>query len=222
MSQTAYQLLRERVVGGEFAAGERLRLDVLARQFGISRTPIREALNQLAEEGLIEIRPRRGTFVAKVDERTVAELYQLRFMIDRFSADMLARTISGRQVRQLARLLRRMAEQVQGERYLNYAAYLEADRAFHLAIVELVGNRRLSALYEEIILPLWLVRAQQEAGFAQDREAATSLESHRRILHALESGDPQVVVAAVVAHLDFGRNQLNAWLQAEHKKEAKR
>src|SRR5947208_14749604 len=82
LTETVYKLLRARIANHDFASGERLRLDVLAAQLGVSRTPVREALNQLAVEGLIEIRPRHGTFVAKVDLDAVAELYQMRLMID--------------------------------------------------------------------------------------------------------------------------------------------
>jgi len=214
LTKAAYRLLRERVVGGELEAGERLQPDVLADEFGISRTPVRDALNQLAGEGLVEIHPRRGTFVARVDQQTVAELYQLRLMIDTFAAEALVPVITPRQKRHLASLLQRMAQQVEGDGYRSYTGYLNADRAFHLGIVELVGNHHLSAFYEEIILPLWLVRAQQEAGLAQDRDAATSLEHHQRILRTLQSGDREAARASVLAHLDFGRRRLDAWLSA--------
>src|SRR5579871_6447290 len=73
LTQTIYTLLRARLANHDFAPGERLQLDVLAGQLGVSRTPVRDALNQLAAEGLIEIRPRRGTFVAQVDPATIME-----------------------------------------------------------------------------------------------------------------------------------------------------
>ncbi|MBV9358717.1 MAG: GntR family transcriptional regulator [Chloroflexi bacterium] len=199
LTQTIYQLLRDRIGSHDYTPGERVRLDRLARELGVSRTPVREALNQLAAEGLIEIRPRRGTFVARADRRTIEELCQLRLMIDTFVGDLLARRITSSQLRSLRALYDKLVLLVQGDRYDDYGAYLERDRAFHSAIVRLVGNRRLTALYEEVNLPLWLVRAQQHAGTPHD--ASESLAEHRRILTALADRDPAAVVEAMGAHI---------------------
>lgn len=200
LTHTVYKLLRARIASHDFAPGERLRLDALAAQLGTSRTPVREALNQLAAEGLIEIRPRRGTFVAQVDMRTIAELYQLRLIIDTSVAKLLAGRLSTRQLQTLARHVDKLARLVDGDRYVDYGAYLECDRAFHSALVRMLGNRRLEALYDEINLPLWLVRAQEHAGAPHD--ARGSLAEHRAILRGLEARDPAAVMAAMTAHIE--------------------
>jgi DNA-binding GntR family transcriptional regulator len=199
LTQTVYKRLRASIANQDFASGQRLQLDALASQLGVSRTPVREALNQLAAEGLIEIRPRHGTFVAKVDLDAVAELYQMRLMIDTSTGRLLARRLTTSQVRTLSQLLGKLEALVHGDTYVDYGAYLEADRAFHSAIVRLMGNRRLSTLYEEINLPLWLVRAQRDAGTPSDARA--SLAEHRTILTALESRDPQAAAEAMAAHI---------------------
>jgi GntR family transcriptional regulator, rspAB operon transcriptional repressor len=210
LTQTIYKVLRARIAKHDFASGERLQLDVLASQLGVSRTPVREALNQLAAEGLIEIRPRRGTFVVQVDQDTVAELYQMRLMIDTSVGRLLARRLTTSQIRSLARLLDKLVCLVDRDTYVDYGAYLEADRAFHSRIVQLLGNRRLTALYEEINLPLWLVRAQQHAGTPHD--ARESLEEHRAILHALESRDQHAAAEAMAAHIESSLNKLGGQL----------
>lgn len=215
LTQTTYDLLRARILAGGLSPGERLRLEALSAQLGISRTPIRDALNQLAAEGLIEIRPRRGTFVARVDQRSVVELYQLRLMIDTFVGTLVAPTVTPRQLRHLRRLFGAIAAQVHGDAYHDYGAYLQADRAFHSAIIALAGNQRLSSLYEEVNLPLWLVRAQQEAGLEQHHDAATSLAGHRAILEALELRDPERAARALAEHIGFARRRLDRWLSDE-------
>lgn len=200
LTQTVYTLLREKIAKHDFAPGERLRLDVLSAQLGVSRTPVREALNQLAAEGLIEIRPRRGTFVAQVDMAAVSELYQMRLMIDTSVARILAPRLLASQIEVLRRLVDDLAQLVDGERYVDYGAYLECDRAFHSAVVSMVGNRRLMAMYDEINLPLWLVRAQQHA--AAPRDASASLADHRAILSALQQRDPDAAAEAMRAHIE--------------------
>jgi DNA-binding GntR family transcriptional regulator len=210
LTQTVYKLLRARIASHDFASGERLRLDALATQLGVSRTPVREALNQLAAEGLIEIRPRHGTFVAQVDHDTVTELYQVRLVIDTSVGKLLARRLTASQTRTLAKLVDKLVRLVDGDTYVDYGAYLEVDRAFHSAIVRLLGNRRLTALYEEINLPLWLVRAQQDAG--TPRDARESLAEHRAILRALESHDPDAAAEAMAAHIESSLGKLDAQL----------
>ena len=215
LTPTVYRLLRSRISSGAFAPGERLQPDLLASPLRVSRTPVRDALNQLASEGLVEVRPRRGTFVARVDQRTVSELYQLRLMIDTFVGQLVVRKLTARQLRQLGRIIERMAALVHGDTYTDYAAYLDCDRAFHSALVRCVGNRRLQALYEEINLPLWLVRAQQAAGMAHDADARRSLDEHRAIFEALADRDAQRVVAAMAAHLERGRARLHLRLDGQ-------
>lgn len=212
LTQTIYSLLRAKIANHDFASGERLRLDVLADQLGVSRTPVREALNQLALEGLIEIRPRRGTFVARVDQRSVAELYELRLMIDTYVGRQVAPTIRPVEIQRLRRLFAAIEEQVVGDAYHDYGAYLAADRAFHSAIVALAENQRLISLYEEINLPLWLVRAQQEAGLERDHDAAASLAGHHEIMEALEQKDPDRAARAMAEHIQFARIRLDSWL----------
>jgi GntR family transcriptional regulator, rspAB operon transcriptional repressor len=200
LTQTVYKLLRTRIANHDFAPGERLRPDVLSAQLGVSRTPVREALNQLAAEGLVEIRPRHGTFVAQVDMGTVAELYQLRLIIDTSAGKLIAARLTNAQLGALRRRFEKLVELVDGETYVDYGAYLESDRAFHSAIVRVLGNRRLMVLYEEINLPLWLVRAQREAGTPND--ARRSIAEHEAIMRALESRDPGAVAEAMAAHIE--------------------
>jgi DNA-binding GntR family transcriptional regulator len=215
LTETVYKLLRTRIANHDFAPGERLQLDVLSARLGVSRTPVREALNQLAAEGLVEIRPRHGTFVAQVDQNTVAELYQLRLMIDTSVGKLLAGRLTPVQTRTLARFLDKLARLVDGDAYVDYGAYLETDRAFHSAIIRLLGNSRLTALYEEINLPLWLVRAQQDASWPLD--ARRSLAEHTAILAALESRDPRVAAEAMAAHIESSLAKIGVQLMpADH------
>src|SRR5216683_1047635 len=193
LTQTIYKLLRDKIANHDYAPGERLQLDTLAIQLGVSRTPVRDALNQLAAEGLVEIRPRRGTSVAK----------------------LLARQLTERQIHTLARLLEKLVKLVDGAAYVDYGAYLECDRAFHSAIVQMLGNSRLTALYEEINLPLWLVRAQQDAG--APRDARDSLAEHQAIWAALAARDPHAAAEAMAAHIESSLGKLGVQLTpADH------
>jgi DNA-binding GntR family transcriptional regulator len=114
-------------------------------------------------------------------------------------------------------LFDKLVKLVDGDVYVDHGAYLERDRAFHSAIIGLLGNARLSALYEEINLPLWLVRAQQNAG--APRDARASLAEHQAILQALAARDPRAAAEAMAAHIESSLGKLGAQLTASRSKE---
>src|SRR5260370_36957532 len=99
--------------------------------------------------------------------------------------------------------------------FVDDGSYLVGDRAFHSAIVRLMGNARLTALYEEINLPLWLVRAQQDAG--APRDAGASLAEHQAIWQALAARDPHAAAEAIAAHIESSPGQVRVQpTPAEH------
>jgi DNA-binding GntR family transcriptional regulator len=139
----------------------------------------------------------------------------MRLMIDTSVGKLLARQLTERQIHTLARLLEKLVKLVDGAAYVDYGAYLECDRAFHSAIVQMLGNSRLTALYEEINLPLWLVRAQQDAG--APRDARDSLAEHQAIWAALAARDPHAAAEAMAAHIESSLGKLGVQLTpADH------
>ncbi|MBV9355533.1 MAG: GntR family transcriptional regulator, partial [Chloroflexi bacterium] len=82
MTQQIYTVLREKILARELLPGERIDIATLARDLGVSRTPVKEAVNQLADQGIIEIRPQRGTFVAAVDWHALKELHELCLIVE--------------------------------------------------------------------------------------------------------------------------------------------
>ena len=91
--QAAHNWLREMILSGELHAGQALRQEEIARRLGISRLPIREALNRLATEGLVELKPRRGFYVASLNIDEIEDIFEMRAMLEakgvQFSGDIL-------------------------------------------------------------------------------------------------------------------------------------
>lgn len=208
ITDLAYATLREHILKRRFASGDRIHVDELAAQLGVSRTPIREALNLLAAEGLVDIVPRSGTFVASVSERDVEEVFELRICLEALAAERVARRgLSEVEAADLGRILRRAREGASPEeRAMSHA---EANRAFHLRIVELSGNRKLAQIYPALnahtmmtfvhnASPAWVERWELE------------LAEHQRIVDALARGDDAGAREAMEAHLRRGRESLIA------------
>ncbi|MCZ7415932.1 MULTISPECIES: GntR family transcriptional regulator [unclassified Streptomyces] len=139
--------LREALLDGDLVPGRIYSAPVLAERFGVSPTPVREAMQQLAAEGAVETVPNRGFRVAECSVRDIAELSEVRALLEIPSLLRLARTLPAERWRSLRPLAQAtVALAARGER----AAYLEADRDFHRALLELTGNRHLVRVTEEV------------------------------------------------------------------------
>jgi DNA-binding GntR family transcriptional regulator len=132
------ELIRQRIFSRALKPGERIDEQALARDFGISRTPLREALKVLQSEGLVKLVPRRGCFVAQLSEQDLDEIYALLCLLEGSCAGQAAQAAGAADIKRLQRLTQRMA-QAAAER--NYKRYSEANMAAHEAIHELGGNR---------------------------------------------------------------------------------
>ncbi|MFJ3586885.1 GntR family transcriptional regulator [Streptomyces sp. NPDC090127] len=141
------QALRTALVGGELVPGEVYSAPVLAERFGVSATPVREAMQQLAVEGAVEVVPNRGFRVTERTPRELAELAEVRALIEVPVMLRLARTVPAARWAELKPLAEATATAAaRGDR----AHYAEADRAFHRAVLSLAGNEQLLAVADDL------------------------------------------------------------------------
>jgi DNA-binding GntR family transcriptional regulator len=193
----AVDRLRGEILGGDLAPGERLIEEQLTRRFGISRAPLREALRLLAQQGLIEHLPRRGARVATLSEQDVEELYDLRHLLERYAVQLAARVQdgSGRDGLLAAMEAMRAAQD-------DPLRMAHAHNRYHAAVVALAGRRQLSLAFEPVLTKLqqyMAVNMRREAQVANPRDG---VRRHERLLEALLSGDPAVMLAGLAEHGD--------------------
>ncbi|MEG3626854.1 GntR family transcriptional regulator [Streptomyces poriticola] len=188
--------LRTALVTGELRPGEVYSGPALGERFGVSATPVREAMQQLALEGAVEVVPNRGFRVVERGARELAELAEVRALLEVPVMLRLARTVpAGRwaELRPLAEATVRAA--AVGCR----ATYAEADRAFHRAVLALAGNEQLVQIAEELHR-----RAQwPQSGPTASRGRAdlvADAREHTALLDALIAGDADAVRALVTDH----------------------
>ncbi|MCW2940519.1 MAG: transcriptional regulator, GntR family [Actinomycetia bacterium] len=187
--------LREEILSGALAPGERLIEERLTRRFGISRAPLREALRLLGQQGLVEHAPRRGVRVAELSPADVDELFGLRDVLERYAVETALpdeRDLSG-----LAEALDVMAVAAQTGDALTEN---EAHRRFHIALVMLAGHRQLLLVYESVILKLQLYMAANLRREAELRAPAEGVLRHQRLFDAIASGDPAVALDVLATH----------------------
>ncbi|MEV0000323.1 GntR family transcriptional regulator [Streptomyces sp. NPDC050848] len=189
------QALRTALVGGELVPGEVYSAPVLAERFGVSATPVREAMQQLAVEGAVEVVPNRGFRVTERTPRELAELAEVRALIEVPIMLRLARTIPAARWTELKPLAEATATAAaRGDR----AHYAEADRAFHRAVLSLAGNEQLLAVADD------LHRRSQwplvSGPVTRHGDLVADAAEHTALLDALIAQDVTVVQSLVREH----------------------
>ncbi|MFF9012308.1 GntR family transcriptional regulator [Streptomyces sp. NPDC014870] len=189
------QALRTALVGGELVPGEVYSAPVLAERFGVSATPVREAMQQLAVEGAVEVVPNRGFRVTERTPRELAELAEVRALIEVPVMLRLARTVPAARWAELRPLAEATgAAAARGDR----AHYAEADRAFHRAVLSLAGNEQLLLVADD------LHRRSQwplvSGPVIRHGDLVADAAEHTALLDALIAQDVTVVQALVREH----------------------
>jgi DNA-binding GntR family transcriptional regulator len=147
-SERAYRCLKQLILNNEIAAGSQmLELEAAAR-LGMSRTPVREAMVRLEQEGMVELRPRHGMRVLPISPDTLAEIYEILTALEGMAAEAVARKGAGPE--QIAGLQRAVDEMEEALAVDDLSRWSQSDERFHRQLVELAGNRRLAAIVEQV------------------------------------------------------------------------
>ena len=194
--------IQARVLSGEIATGTWLRQESLATEFGVSRTPVREALRKLQASGLVDLQPRRGALVRRPSARDVREAYEVRAELEGLAAALAAVRIRDEELRRLrdaqelfrhsvASLLawRQQRGPDEPPREEAHDEWMAANDSFHLAVQEAAGNRRLRTtladLHQSFPRDLTWIALAENARLLEENVA-----QHEAILAAIERHDP--------------------------------
>ncbi len=198
--------LRDEILEGRLAAGSRLLETDLAERFGVSRGPIRDALNELARQGLARDLPRRGTFVSSLSEHDLDEVYVLRRAIEEAAVRL---TIARATDADIAVMYERLGEAETAYRRDDLPAAWEADMAFHRTYCLMCGNGRLLGLFEGLASQTVLLMRTALATHAS-LAWTPPVELHRRIADAIAARDADAAVRAVGEHYQYTQDRLFA------------
>lgn len=187
--------LREALVSGDLVPGEVYSAPMLGERFGVSATPVREAMHQLTLEGAVEVVPNRGFRVTERSARELAELAEVRALIEVPVMLRLARTVPAERWARLSPLAEATARAAAvGDR----AAYVESDRAFHRALLSLCGNRQLVMVADDLHRRSQWPRVSVPATRRADLVADAA--EHSALLDALMARDLPVVQSLIREH----------------------
>jgi DNA-binding GntR family transcriptional regulator len=212
LSEQTYQVLKDRILRRQLKPKERINVEDIAQRLGVSRTPVTDALKRLAVEGLVDILPRRGTFVSSLTARDVAELFDVRAVIELYAARRILCEGRGEEyLRRIQGPMEQMRRASGSGEYSDYPAFMEGDRDFHLALVDLAGNARLCSVYAGLNVHIQVSRAHY-LNTVQD--AVQALHEHDLIIQAFRARQPQAVERHLEAHIVNVKNRILELLDA--------
>lgn len=196
VADQVYAVLRERIASGEIERGSRLHQEDLATEFGVSRTPIREALRRLAAEGLVDLFANRGARVATANAEQLRSSYETRLVVEPGAARIAAQ-------RRLPEPIARMRAAILEEEKAGDSSdrHYKANRDFHLALIEGTGNPQLVQFMEHV----WIGRigsSLYEKGDERPGGLRADHDAHTHIAEAIDAGDQEEAERLTRGHLE--------------------
>jgi len=202
LRELVFDAIREAILDGTLAPGERLMEAQLAEELGVSRTPVREAIRQLELAGFVVMIPRRGAYVADISLKDVAEVFEIRGALEGLAAALAAERASDEEIEQLERLLVEIANCVE-EKDVN--RMVELDTRFHDYLYKASRNERLGQILSSLREQIQRFRTRTLSNPARMRVA---LEEHRSLVEALAARDAEAAARAASQHIESAENSL--------------
>jgi DNA-binding GntR family transcriptional regulator len=208
LQEFAYNKCQELIGSGELSPGQLYSESAMSKQLGISRTPLRTALQQLEKEGLIIRLPQRGFYVYEFKEKDIEELFAIRKAIEGYAVEHIAKKKGEIDLEPAMIHLRAQEEARQSD---DYSIFIREDRKFHENIVNALDNKRLVMIYSDLRQSIELIGLKR---FKMNSQRNQSIAEHKTIIKAIENGDPLAAREAVYNHLDMAMVSLKKYLKS--------
>lgn len=203
LREVVYEKIKEAIVKGQIPAGSRLSEIDLSRQFEVSRTPVREAIRQLAETGLVRLSSRRGAYVLLPTAKDMRDLYEIRTALELISVEHICAAPP-----EVLHTSRRVFEEVSNE--WDAVKFMEMDEEFHAELSRHAGNNYLDALLSQVGALIQLCRRYAIGNIPK---VSSSME-HIAIIDAIIAGDTDEAKRKMKLHLDHTRDALLEYIKA--------
>jgi GntR family transcriptional regulator, rspAB operon transcriptional repressor len=208
LSARVYNQIKNLILCNEIMPGQKLHHQHLSERLGVSRTPIREALTRLVQEGYVSFLPNRGFTCKEIRMQEAEELYELREALEAFAIEKAIATLSDKALRELRDKITTYGRDVQNRFTRERLVY---DQDVHLRIAQLAGNETLqntlSHVFERIVLK------RRTDGLYDPARGMAAHQEHLRLLEAMERRDAPAAVAILRNHIQAGKKNVMADLQ---------
>ncbi|GIW12064.1 MAG: GntR family transcriptional regulator [Dehalococcoidia bacterium] len=212
LAEQIYFWLKERIILGELKPGERLSVEQLAAGIGVSRTPVRDAINRLALEGILVVHPRRGTLVGALSVHDIRDVYQIRSFLEPAVAEYAAEHATESLMTDLNALQAEWEQLDPAAIYRDLATtnrYVEINAEFHRRLAAQTGNARL----QRIVQALYIQPRIATVIFGSDYQGPLRrMAEHRQIIAAIRERNGPAAAQAMRAHLQAAASDLIGFL----------
>lgn len=206
LNDSVYDVVKENILSQVFAPGQRLKLDELVQQLGVSMTPLKDALNRLAAEGLVEIMPRQGTYVTNLNQAEIAETFDVRCALEVMAAQLFLERSTDAELQEISVMVDQLNELVKSpDKSAIYQDYVKIDSAMHRRILELSRNGRLLAAHEREHTHIYMARVRYGTFEASLEQAQNE---HRLLQEAILARNIPQVQAVLSHHIQRAKNSL--------------
>jgi len=207
-----YESLRRAILDRTFLPGARLNVEEMAVQLGVSLTPVRNAVQLLAAEGLLDVHSRSGTFVATLTRRDLGEVFDIRCALETLAAERAAAGLTDAQIQRAQDLLKLLGKPVRNDSARE--AHERANSELHNIIVDASGNQRLRDMYTSLQAHI-AMRRLHHLGTDWKARLPREHEEHERIVEALAARDAKGLAQALRQHILRAKEALLAGMGEE-------
>ncbi|WP_344159439.1 GntR family transcriptional regulator [Nocardiopsis rhodophaea] len=187
--------LRSAIMYGELVPGDQLGETELAAQLGVSRGPLREAMQRLVQEGLLRSERHRGLFVRELTAQDVRDIYVARLAIERTACELIMR---GNRGEATARLTAALQHLVDAAATRDRVAMSDADQEFHQTLVSCSGNSRLERMAQTLLVETRMCLTVMQKAYPEPDEL---VQEHRKLLDAIADGDEEALLRLIESHM---------------------
>ena len=205
LTERTYQTLKQLIVTRAIPAGGKVTAEGLSQRFGVSRTTVKGAIDQLASEGLVEVRPQVGTFVRGLSAKDVCDAWDVRVMIEVTAVRRGVAAATPAQRAELVSLVEDMTPLVREREYVQqtYERSVAVNKRFHELIVETAGNSYLESIYRQLGAHFHIANYRSRVGL---RRADLGLAEHRAIAEAYARRDADAAAVTLLRHVERSRD----------------
>jgi DNA-binding GntR family transcriptional regulator len=194
----AYKILRQLILDGKLAPGDRIREEEMCEVCGTSRTPVREALRRLSSEGWVLFEPNHGAQVATISGEDLEDIYRLRAMVEGYAAERAAERLTQSQLQRLKVLADVMEDAVRRKHEPINEIFTPANTEFHQILLKAAGSKRLPRIAATVVEMPLVLRALASYSF---EERLRSAMQHHELIAAFEARDPSWAGATMRGHV---------------------
>ena len=211
LKEQAYDKLKELIITGALEPGALQNEKRLAEALGVSRTPVREALLELSQEGMVTFVPGKGVEICKFTTQQVREVFEIRKIIEGYIIKKIASQVTPEDIKEIDENISNQEKMLLKTERL---AFIEYDKQFHLYLASKIGNQQIESILDNLRDQMHLmgIRAVED-----ESRMKQVIEEHRAIFSGLKEGSPQKAFDALIDHLENTEKTIAEKIETQEK-----